>query len=107
MTVARLGDLSHNPRDCHSCPGCCHDVIGPAITGSPDTNLNGRPVLRATHFDGGIHCCCCGPNTWRTLCGSGDIYLNGTQLARLFDCTQHCGGIGKIVTSSSDTNTNY
>jgi len=107
MTVARLTDISHNPSDCHSCPGCCHDVKGPAITGSPDTILNGKPVLRAAGADQGIHCCCCGSNSWMTLAGSGDIYLNGLPLVRLMDPTQHCGGIGFIETSSEDTNSNY
>jgi len=107
MTVARLGDISHNPSDCHSCPACCHDVKGPAITGSPDVFLNGRGVLRAQGIDQGIHCCCCGANQWQTLQGSSDIYLDGLPLVRLMDQTKHCGGIGFIETSSEDTNSNY
>ena len=107
MTSARVGDLSFCPACCHSCPACCHAVIGPLISGSPDAFLNGRAIARAQMADNGVHCCCCSSNTWATLCGTSDIILNGIPLARLNDCTKHCGGIGSFVTSSEDTNTNY
>lgn len=107
MTTARVGDISHNYSDCCGCPGCCHDVQGPAISGSHDSFLNGRAVLRANGMDNGVHCCCCGANNWRTMQGSSDVYLNGLPEVRLFDKTRHCGGIGQIETSSEDTNMNY
>ena len=106
MTVARVGDISFCGACCHGCPACCHPVSGPAVSGSPDTYLNGRAVLRAPG-DPGVHCCCCSSNTWQTLCGSPDTYLNGIPVARQGDCTAHCGGIGSIITSSPDTNLNY
>jgi len=107
MTVAREQDISHCPDDCHSCPACCHDVNGPAQTGSGDVKLNGRGVLRSAGIDQGTHCCCCSSNEWKTMQGSSDIYLDGVPLVRLMDKTQHCGGIGQVETSSPDTNSNY
>ena len=107
MTIARVTDLSFCPACCHSCPACCHSVIGPALSGSPDTEVNGLKVLRGQMADDGVHCCCCGSNTWKTQCGSDDIYVNGLPIVRNADCTIHCGGGGNIMTYSSDTNTNY
>jgi len=107
MTIARLSDISFCPACCHSCPACCHVVQGPAITGSEDAYLNGRPILRAQGRDQGIHCCCCGPNMWWTLQGSEDSFVDGLPIVRHDDTTRHCGGLGWMITSSDDSNVNY
>jgi len=108
MTIARLGDNHFCPECCHGCSGCCHAVIGPSIKGSEDSYLNGRPILRADGVDNGIHCCCCGPNTWITDQGSPDSFINGHRIVRHLDQTISCGGIGWIISESSpDSNLNY
>ncbi len=96
----RLGDNSQVPADAHGCPGCAHPCIGPAITGSPDVLVNGRPALRVD--DAGIHAACCGPNTWVAKVGSGTVFINDKAAHRLGDQDQHCGGMGQLVEGSGD-----
>jgi len=107
MTVCRVGDYHLCPDDSHKCIGCPHVVTGPATYGAPDVILNGRSILRSNMVDGGIHCCCCGPNTWQTLSGSSDVFVHGIPIVRLGDITKSCGGIGSMITSSEDTNNNH
>lgn len=100
--TSRLTDIHVNPSDCHGCPGCCHPVSGPAITGSPDVFTNNLPTLRKNFTDVGVHCCCCGPNIWGTMMGSPDVFANGQGIVRLGDTNWCCGGSGIMVTSSVD-----
>jgi uncharacterized Zn-binding protein involved in type VI secretion len=95
----RLSDKSNVPADAHGCPGCPHNCTGPAIAGSPNVNVDGRPALRAPG-DPGIHSSCCGPNTWQTVMGSSTVNINGKKAVRQNDQTQHCGGIGKMIEGS-------
>ena len=44
--ACRIGDKAHCPRDSHGNTCCAHSVIGPAVSGSPDIIINGRPALR-------------------------------------------------------------
>ena len=96
----RLGDQAQIPADSHGCPACPHPAIGPAIGGSGDVNVNGRPALRVG--DPGMHAACCGPNTWQANAGSGTVKINGKAAHRLGDAVQHCGGNGQLVEGSSD-----
>lgn len=96
----RLGDQAQVPSDSHGCPGCAHSCIGPAIEGSPDVNVNGRPALRVG--DPGVHSACCGPNTWNAAVGAPHVFINGKAAHRLGDKTTHCGGQGKLVEGSGD-----
>lgn len=98
--AARVGDKSQCPADAHGCPGCAHGVIGPAVAGSPDVSINGRPAVRVG--DPGIHAACCGPNTWKAAQGSGTVFINGKPAHRLGDMDTHCGGVGKMVEGSPD-----
>jgi uncharacterized Zn-binding protein involved in type VI secretion len=75
-------------------------VTGPAIGGSPDVNINGKPALRVG--DPGIHAACCGPNSWKAAAGSSGVFINGKAAHRQNDQTTHCGGVGKLIEGSSD-----
>ncbi len=98
--AARLQDLANCPADSHGRDCCPHNVTGPAIAGSPNVYTNGRNQLRIG--DPGVHATCCGPNTWKCGAGSSSVFVNGIPAVRLGDMTVHCGGIGKIITASSD-----
>ena len=96
----RLGDKANISADKHGCPGCPHPGIGPAIAGSPDVFVNGRPALRVD--DVGIHAVCCGPNMWKAKDGSGTVFINGKKAHRQNDGTTHCGGDGSLSEGSTD-----
>jgi len=93
-----VSDKAACPADGHGCPACPHPVIGPAVCGSPNVNVNGLPVMRLG--DPGIHAACCGPNQWKVAKGSPTVYINGKPLARLGDKTAHCGGSGNLIQGS-------
>lgn len=96
--AARLGDKAACPADAHGCKRCAHSVQGPAVSGSPDVLINGKPALR--QGDAGIHSACCGPNTWTASQGSATVFINGMPAARMGDMTTHCGGTGTIIQGS-------
>ena len=97
-SLGRLGDLSQAMQDNHGCPGCPHPVVGPAIAGSPDVNVNGRAALRVG--DPGIHSACCGPNQWNALSGSSSVFINGKAAHRQGDNVKHCGSLGRLTSGS-------
>jgi uncharacterized Zn-binding protein involved in type VI secretion len=96
----RLGDRSMAEADAHGCPACPHSVIGPAVQGSPDVLVNGKPALR--EGDPGVHSPCCGPNSWKAAAGSATVIINGKPAHRIGDQDQHCGGVGKLIEGSAD-----
>jgi uncharacterized Zn-binding protein involved in type VI secretion len=97
----RLGDKSQvNPPDAHGCPACPHPAIGPAISGSKNTNVNKLPAVRVD--DTGIHAACCGPNTWTAKIGSLTVKINNKAAHRIGDMDQHCGGVGKMIEGSTN-----
>ena len=98
--ICRVGDQANCPDDSHGKDCCSHDVTGPAVSGSPDVSINGRPVLRVG--DPGVHSSCCGPNTWVTAEGSSTVFVNGIPVVRLGDGTTHCGGAGKMIEAGPD-----
>lgn len=97
---SRLGDNSKVPADAHGCPACPHTCVGPAIKGSPDVFINGKPGLRVD--DTGVHAACCGPNSWTAVKGSGTVFLNSLAAHRKGDQDAHCGGTGKMIVGSPD-----
>jgi len=97
---SRLGDRSRVPKDSHGRPCCSHNCIGPAESGSPDVEVNGRAALRVT--DTGVHSHCCGPNTWIATQGSATVFINNLEAHRLGDQDQHCGGPGNMIEGSDD-----
>jgi uncharacterized Zn-binding protein involved in type VI secretion len=97
---SRLGDKSNVFVDAHGCPACPHPGVGPAIVGSPDVFVNGRPALRVG--DKGIHAACCGPNTWTAISGSFTVLINHKPAHRMGDQDQHCGGLGQMIEGSND-----
>jgi uncharacterized Zn-binding protein involved in type VI secretion len=97
---SRLGDRSLVPKDDHRLPDCSHKCIGPAQTGSPNVDVNGRPALRVT--DSGVHHRCCKANTWVAIKGSTTVFINNLEAHRLGDADQHCGGPGYMVEGSED-----
>lgn len=100
----RLGDLGKVDSDAHGCPACPHPAVGPAVIGSPDVFVNGLPALRDTDF--GVHAACCDGNMWTAKGKSPDVTINGLKAHRKDDDQQHCGGMGKLITASSDVTTN-
>ena len=100
---ARLGDKSKVQPDAHGCPACPHTCIGPAINGSPNVKVNGRPAIRVG--DPGLHAACCGPNTFTTQTGSGTVFINGIAAHRKGDVVKHCGGVGSMQEGSDDVMT--
>ncbi len=97
---SRLGDRSHAPADVHGCPACPHVVTGPAIVGSPNVNVNGKPALRKD--DTGVHAACCGPNVWTAVGGSATVFINGRPAHRAGDKDMHCGGAGFMIEGSTN-----
>jgi len=98
--AARLGDKAQIQQDAHGCPGCPHPGVGPAIVGSANVMINGRPAVRVD--DVGIHAICCGPNMWSAAQGSTTVLINGKPAVRNSDQTRHCGGQGKMIEGSDD-----
>jgi len=96
----RLGDNSQSMADSHGCLACPHFCTGPAIAGSPNVNVNGKPALRAG--DPGIHRACCGPNLWWALGGSGNVSINNKPAHRQGDAVKHCGSQGRLIGGSPD-----
>jgi hypothetical protein len=98
--AGRLGDKANvvGPGDVHGCPACPHPAIGPAISGSPDVNVNRRPALRVD--DVGIHMACCGTNTWTAKQGAPTVFINGKAAHRMNDMGQSCGGVTKLIEGS-------
>src|SRR5262249_24617372 len=80
------------------CPACPHPGKGPAIAGSPNVFVNGRPAVRVK--DAGIHKACCGPNMWTAMTGSNTVFINGRPAHRRGDKTLHCGGLGRMAQGS-------
>ena len=97
---ARLGDKALIPADAHGCVACPHTASGPAVAGSPNVNVNGRPAIRVD--DPGIHTACCGGNTWNAQTGSKSVFINGKPAHRLGDAVRHCGGTGKCIEGSGN-----
>jgi uncharacterized Zn-binding protein involved in type VI secretion len=97
---SRLGDKSQASADAHGCPACPHPATGPAVMGSPNVMVNGRPALRVD--DMGMHAACCGPNMWTAKMGSGTVNINGKQAHRMNDMDTHCGGVGQMIEGSSN-----
>ncbi|HXU67956.1 MAG TPA: PAAR domain-containing protein [Polyangia bacterium] len=98
--AGRLGDKAQIQADAHGCPGCPHPGIGPAISGSANVLINGRPALRVD--DAGIHAACCGGNMWQAAQGSATVFINGKAAHRMNDPSRHCGGTGKLIEGSAD-----
>ena len=73
---------------------------GPAVSGSPDVIVNGKPALRVG--DMGIHSACCGANTWQSIAGSATVFINGLPAHRMGDAVRHCGGMGQLIEGSPD-----
>ncbi|HZS38665.1 MAG TPA: hypothetical protein VFF06_17660 [Polyangia bacterium] len=96
----RLGDKANVTEDAHGCPGCPHPGLGPAIAGSADVFINGRPALRLD--DVGLHAACCGLNQWSAARGSDSVFINGRPAHRIGDETRHCGGKGQLIEGSGD-----
>jgi uncharacterized Zn-binding protein involved in type VI secretion len=86
--------------DAHGCKRCSHSVQGPAVQGSHNVIINGKPGVRVG--DQGIHGTCCGSNRWAAAGGAPTVFINAQAAVRLNDKTQHCGGVGKIIECSSN-----
>ncbi len=100
---ARLGDKSNCPADAHGCPACPHPCVGPAIIGSPDVMVNGRPAIRVG--DNGVHAACCGSNMWTAKMGSSTVKINNQDAHRQGDQDEHCGGMGQMIEGSTNVMT--
>jgi uncharacterized Zn-binding protein involved in type VI secretion len=100
-SLGRLGDNSLAMADNHGCPACPHQVLGPAIAGSPNVRVNGRAALRVG--DTGVHTVCCGPNQWTAQLGSVNVFINGKGAHRQGDAVTHCWNtLGHLTSGSPD-----
>lgn len=97
---SRVGDASQIAADSHGCPACPHSCVGPAVSGSPDVNVNGIAAVRFQ--DAGVHSGCCGSNTWVAVNGSDAVFINGRPAHRVGDDDDHCGGAGQMIAGSPD-----
>jgi len=79
---------------------CPHPAEGPAVSGSPDVNCNNKAALRVD--DTGMHGACCNTNTWTATAGSTTVFINNKAAHRKDDADQHCGGMGKLITASTN-----
>lgn len=98
---ARLNDMTIGVGS-HGLPCCPHVIVGFFITGSPNTNCNGRKQVRLT--DIAAHNC---PHCGINMCigASKNTFCNNLGVARITDpVTEFCGS-GNIVTGSHNTNT--
>lgn len=100
--AARQTDVHYNPSDVCGCKHCPHEVYGEMIWVSDDTFMNAMGAGRGSQIDGGTHSYCCGPQTWRTMMGSPNTFIDTFPAVRLGDRTICCGGYGTIITASSD-----
>ena len=103
---AGVGDLSKSPADAHGCPACPHPAVGPITAGSATVMIpgfgGGDLVPAARVGDSGVHAACCGPNKMMAILdGDSSVLIDGKHAARMGSTTQHCGGLGKIITGSS------
>jgi len=96
----RVGDRSKIDEDDHGGLCCPHACIGPAVCGSPDVNVNGKPALRVT--DPGKHKQCCVSNKWQATGGSETVFINNLPAHRKDDEVTHCGGVGKLIEGSKN-----
>lgn len=78
---------------------CGKGSIGVYISGSPNTFINGRNVLRGAGTDIYIcpHC------TGVAIGGSSNVLTNGIITHRLGDTGQDCDGISHTISASGDT----
>lgn len=100
QSAGRKGDESACPADAHQCPSCPHIVRGQAMQGSDDVLINRMPALRVG--DQGEHSSCCGSQQWVAATGEGSVLINNRPAHRKGDATSHCGGVGALVTGSSN-----
>ena len=98
--AGRLGDNSKVSGDGHGCPACPHTAVGPAILGSPNVYVNGKPALRVD--DKGVHAACCGPNMWTATAGAPHVFINGKKAHRKGDEDAHCGATGQLIQGSGN-----
>ena len=98
--AGRLGDNSKVSGDGHGCPACPHTAVGPAILGSPNVYVNGKPALRVD--DKGVHAACCGPNMWTATAGAPHVFINSKAAHRKGDDDAHCGATGQLIQGSNN-----
>jgi hypothetical protein len=97
--ISRTGDIcigigSHH---LHLCP---HVIVGVAVSGSPDTNCNTRPVTRVPDIV--AHSCPhCGIGV--TLTGSIRSFCNNLSIHRIHDVVFFSCGIGITITGSANS----
>ena len=91
---AHVGTIAYCQSDSHGCLSCPHVVQGPVTSGSSLVTVDGLPAARKG--DPGVHCCCCGPNTFVIAEGDPKVLIDGKPAARIGDKTQHCGGVGAL-----------
>ncbi len=100
----RVSDAAKCDACKHGCPACPHPVVGPAIEGSPDVNINDLPAVRKG--DHGMSVPCCNINMWEATAGSGTVFINGKAAVRKGDATKHCNGGGNGTTIAGSDNVN-
>lgn len=98
--AARLGDQALCPACSHGCPKCPHSVQGNVVKASVVSLGNGFGLARLG--DSGVHAGCCGPNTFIIMTACATSFEGGLPIARVGDMTQHCGGVGRLISGSAN-----
>lgn len=91
--VARLNDPVDCSTDLHGILQALH-VTGTFINGSPNTLVNGLPLIRLT--DPGISVACPGPNAFVASSGCIKTFCNGLPVVIDGKTTMHCGNPASI-----------
>lgn len=100
LQYARVGSMAYCAADGHLGPVGINQVIGPVITGNGNVLIEGLPA--ACEGDRGVHASCAGANNFFIADGDPEVLINGKKAAKLESRTQHCGGLGRIVSLSGE-----
>lgn len=98
LRQARIGDRAIIGTSNSAHLACPQRTTGPAVNGSSNVLVNGRPAMRVG--DLGNHKNCCDVSTWRALKGSTSVLINWRPAHRAQDLCTHSGTQGTTIDGS-------
>lgn len=98
--IARVGDAVFAPADGHPF-GFPVPVTGIITSGALEDFTNDRATATADPSHKSTHAACAGPNNFYVSQGSPVLYIEDYPAGRSGDQTQHCGGVGSILSLCS------
>lgn len=100
--ITRVGDPAFCPADNHF--WMVFAVVGQYTSGSPNTFVNNRALVRVG--DPGVHVACCGPNTFTAKSGAPKTFCNDKAVNRGQDESLHCDqSTGNTILGLTSPNT--